>query len=42
MASLAHENHFQVWVMMSPALRNGFLGVGDDITRSWKWSRGKN
>jgi hypothetical protein len=27
--------------MMSPALRNGFLGAGDDITRSWKCSHVK-
>jgi hypothetical protein len=27
--------------MMSAALRNRFLGESDDITKSWKWSGGK-
>jgi hypothetical protein len=31
MASPALETHFEVRVMMSTALRNGFLGAGDDI-----------
>jgi hypothetical protein len=28
------ENDFQLRVMMSPALKKGFLDAGDDITRS--------
>jgi hypothetical protein len=42
MVSPTPENHFQVRVMMLPALRNEFLGAGDGITRFWKWSRAKN
>jgi hypothetical protein len=34
MAPLTHENDFQVRVTMSPALRKGFPGAGDDIIRS--------
>jgi hypothetical protein len=34
MASPAPENHFEVWVMMSPTLKNVLLGAGNDITRS--------
>jgi hypothetical protein len=40
--SSAPGNHSQVRVMMSSALRNGFLAASDDTTRSYKWTKNDN